>query len=164
MMRDATRGILPLLLLILPVLALPVPGRTQAPEGGAAPPAASGAAPERPSATQPTAAPRRKPPPRRAPRRQATPPAQQEAPPPPPAPPPAASRPYDIAPMPNRNMEAPRPRDQGADNRPSFGPDLFEPQRVPGSNPSIDEDDLSRRRDQFRDIVPGARLRVPFSY
>ncbi|ATR21928.1 hypothetical protein ROTAS13_04654 [Roseomonas sp. TAS13] len=66
--------------------------------------------------------------------------------------------------MPNRDMEAPRPRDQGADNRPSFGPDLFEPQRVPGSNPSIDEDDLARRRDQFRDIVPGARLRVPFSY
>lgn len=163
-MRDATRGILLLLLLILPVLALPVPGRTQAPEGGAAPPAASGAAPERPSATQAPAAPRRKPPPRRAPRRQATPPAQQEAPPPPSAPPPAASRPYDIAPMPNRNMEAPRPRDQGDDNRPSFGPDLFEPQRMPGSNPSIDEDDLSRRRDQFRDIVPGARLRVPFSY
>ncbi|MHB0678116.1 hypothetical protein ACX4MV_05880, partial [Roseomonas mucosa] len=82
----------------------------------------------------------------------------------PPAPPPATTRPYDIAPMPNRDMEAPRPRDQGADNRPSFGPDLFEPQRVPGSNPSIDEDDLARRRDQFRDIVPGARLRVPFSY
>ncbi|MHB0674015.1 hypothetical protein ACX4M0_08570, partial [Roseomonas mucosa] len=126
------------------------------------PAAASGVAPERPSATQPPAAPRRKPPPRRDPRRRAPPPAQQEA--PPPAPPPATTRPYDIAPMPNRDMEAPRPRDQGADNRPSFGPDLFEPQRVPGSNPSIDEDDLARRRDQFRDIVPGARLRVPFSY
>ncbi|MHB0711752.1 hypothetical protein ACX4M1_18110, partial [Roseomonas mucosa] len=137
----------------------------QAPEGGAAPPpppaAASGVAPERPSATQPPAAPRRKPPPRRAPRRRAPPPAQEAL---PPAPPPATTRPYDIAPMPNRDMEAPRPRDQGADNRPSFGPDLFEPQRVPGSNPSIDEDDLARRRDQFRDIVPGARLRVPFSY
>ncbi|MHB0705713.1 hypothetical protein ACX4MT_18760, partial [Roseomonas mucosa] len=125
------------------------------------PAAASGVAPEGPSATQPPAAPRRKPPPRRAPRRRAPPPAQEA---PPPAPPPATTRPYDIAPMPNRDMEAPRPRDQGADNRPSFGPDLFEPQRVPGSNPSIDEDDLARRRDQFRDIVPGARLRVPFSY
>ncbi|MHB0665933.1 hypothetical protein, partial [Roseomonas mucosa] len=125
------------------------------------PAAASGVAPERPSATQPPAAPRRKPPPRRAPRRRAPPPAQEAL---PPAPPPATTRPYDIAPMPNRDMEAPRPRDQGADNRPSFGPDLFEPQRVPGSNPSIDEDDLARRRDQFRDIVPGARLRVPFSY
>ncbi|MFK4046786.1 Hypothetical protein RMHFA_00549 [Roseomonas mucosa] len=160
-MRGVARGILPLLLLAMPVLAW-----AQAPEGGAAPPpppaAASGVAPERPSATQPPAAPRRKPPPRRDPRRRAPPPAQQEA--PPPAPPPATTRPYDIAPMPNRDMEAPRPRDQGADNRPSFGPDLFEPQRVPGSNPSIDEDDLARRRDQFRDIVPGARLRVPFSY
>ena len=159
-MRGVARGILPRLLLAMPVLAW-----AQAPEGGAAPPpppaAASGVAPERPSATQPPAAPRRKPPPRRAPRRRAPPPAQEAL---PPAPPPATTRPYDIAPMPNRDMEAPRPRDQGADNRPSFGPDLFEPQRVPGSNPSIDEDDLARRRDQFRDIVPGARLRVPFSY
>ena len=162
-MNAKARGSLPLLLLALPMLALPAPGQAQAPGGETAPPAASAAAPERPSATPAPTTPRRKPPPRRAPKHRAAPPAQQEAPPSPP-PPPAASRPYDIAPMPNRNMEAPRPRDQGADNRPSFGPDLFEPQRLPGSNPSIDEDDLARRRDQFRDIVPGARLRVPFSY
>jgi hypothetical protein len=97
---------------------------------------------------------------RRAARRRAAPPAAETPPPLPPAPP-AAPR-ADIAPMPNRSLEAPRQPYTGDAVR--IRPEFIEPRRLPDTRAQPGNDYTQRQDSLFRDPAPGARLQIPFSY
>ncbi|MFC0384198.1 hypothetical protein [Muricoccus vinaceus] len=121
--------------------------------------AQAGEAPARamPSAgTQPA---RRRPPRRRAVRRQPAPPVAEA---PPPAPPPVPQA--EIAPMPNRSIEGPRPPAERQVTR--LRPDLIEPRSLPDSRrQSGGNSSYTERQDRlYRDPAAGARLEIPFSY
>jgi len=71
---------------------------------------------------------------------------------------------YELAPMPNRDLEAPHSL-TGNEDRPSFTPGFLKP---PSSQRTgtygITEDDLGSRNAALRELTPGARLRLPFVY
>ncbi|UFN47726.1 hypothetical protein LPC08_17125 [Roseomonas sp. OT10] len=71
----------------------------------------------------------------------------------------------ELAPMPNRSLEAPIARNDN-DGRPTFSPSLIQPREVPGQGGStLNQDDLARREDRlFREPAAGGTLRLPFSY
>ena len=129
-----------------------------APDGGRA---ALAQAPE--ALTTPPAAARPSPPRRRpAPRRPARPaPRAAEA-----GPPAAVTVPAprsDLAPVPNRAIEAPSVRSEA--DRPSFSPTLIEPRDLGAGGVNRDRDGRLSREDRlFREPAPGATLRLPFSY
>ncbi|MBB5694033.1 hypothetical protein [Muricoccus pecuniae] len=112
-------------------------------------------APAPPVATTPRS---RRPAQRRAARRRAPPPVAEAPPPPPPAPAPQA----DIAPMPNRSVEAPRPPPTREAAR--LRPDLIEPRNLPDSRVQSGNNYTERQDRLFRDPAAGARLEIPFSY
>ncbi len=82
----------------------------------------------------------------------------------PPTPPPVAdTRRGDPAPVPNLDIEAPRPRDAGAP-APRFDPALIDPAE-PRFGTASDRNSLQAREDRLlRQPAPGARLRLPFAY
>jgi len=108
----------------------------------------------------PAPAPARRRPARRRAARRAAPPPVAEAPPPPPA---ASFRQEaDIAPMPNRSLEAPRGptlRDET-----TLRPDLIEPRNLPDGRVQPGNNYTERQDRLFRDPAAGARLNIPFSY
>ncbi|MFC0409862.1 flagellar biosynthesis protein FlhF [Roseomonas elaeocarpi] len=71
---------------------------------------------------------------------------------------------YELAPVPNRDVQAPRALARDED-RPSFTPGFLPPpnSRRTGTS-SITEDDLGSRNAALRELTPGARLRLPFVY
>lgn len=143
--------------------------RAQAAPEMTAPPAAptpAAATPDSPTQASPTQArPAQQRRPRRVVRRPARPPAEQ----PQPVPPPTLAVPVrpspDLAPMPNRDLEAPVVRNDN-EGRPSFSPSLIQPRDLPGTSGStLSRDDLARREDKlFREPAAGGTLRLPFSY
>lgn len=105
------------------------------------------------AAAQAQGATQRPQPPRRRPRRPA----------PAPAAPQAAHPLGDPAPVPNRDVEAPRAR--GTD-RPTarLDPTLIDPNE-PRFGTAVDRNNLQTREDRLlRQPAPGARLRLPFAY
>jgi hypothetical protein len=128
--------------------ATPSPGPAAAPiqlvQSAEAPPAATRSRPRRPA--------------RRTARR-ATPPPVIEAPPPPaPAPPPQA----EIAPMPNRSIEA--PRGPYAPDTAQIRPDLIRPRNLPDARVQSDNEYTRERDSLYREPAAGARMNIPFSY
>ncbi|MBP0444052.1 hypothetical protein J8J14_04610 [Roseomonas sp. SSH11] len=131
-----------------------------------------GAAPEAPSspaillvqeteAPRPAAAPARRQqqrPARRRSARRATPPAIQAPPPPPPTPAPRA----DIAPMPDRSIEAPRGPFEPETAR--LRPDLIRPRNLPDARVQSDNEYTRERDSLYREPAAGARMNIPFSY
>lgn len=96
------------------------------------------------------------PPPARRPARRV----RREAPPPPPPQEPAARG--EPAPVPNRDIEAPRPRRDAAGS-PSVNPALIDPAE-PRISATTDRFSFQAREDRLlRHPAPGARLRVPFA-
>jgi len=132
---------------------------TAPPEGAPRPAFHLAQAGEAPAAAAPAQRPRR--PVRRRPPRRAAPNPQTDeviAPAPSPAPAPQA----DVAPMPNRDIEAPRaptPRETT-----QVRPDLIRPRSLPDARGQF-ESDYARERDSlFREPAAGARMNIPFSY
>lgn len=83
--------------------------------------------------------------------------------PPPAAPPPAAAARGEPAPVPNRDVEAPRARLDAAGS-PRVNPALIDPDE-PRVGAITDRSSLQAREDRLlRNPAPGARLRVPFAY
>ncbi len=83
--------------------------------------------------------------------------------PPPAAPPPAAAARGEPAPVPNRDVEAPRARLDAAGS-PRVNPALIDPDE-PRIGAITDRSSLQAREDRLlRNPAPGARLRVPFAY
>ncbi|MCR0982447.1 hypothetical protein [Roseomonas populi] len=80
-----------------------------------------------------------------------------------PSPSPAPTPRVDIAPMPNRSIEAPR-----APTPPetaTIRPDLIEPRALPDARTQSGTNNYTERQDRlFRDPAAGARLNIPFSY
>lgn len=85
----------------------------------------------------------------------------EDPPPPPPAPAPAARG--EPAPVPNRDLEAPRTRLDAAGS-PRVNPALIDPDE-PRIGATADRASPQAREDRLlRQPAPGARLRVPFAY
>jgi hypothetical protein len=102
-----------------------------------------------PAAAQQAATPRTRRPPRRRP--------------PPAAPPVADTRRGDPAPVPNLDIEAPRPR-AAASPAARLDPTLIDPAE-PRFGTANDRNSLQAREDRLlRQPAPGARLRLPFAY
>jgi hypothetical protein len=76
-------------------------------------------------------------------------------PPEPPAPPRA-----DLAPVPNRGIEAPHGAQRDV---PSFELDVIEPRLTPRGG-TFESDQVQRRQDRLFEPAPGARFRLPFAY
>jgi len=114
------------------------------------------------AASPPAAAPRqrvRRPAPRRAARR-AVPNQQTEVIAPVPAPPPAPQA--EIAPMPNRDIEAPRGPIQRETTQ--LRPDLIRPRALPDARNQFDNEYARDRDNLYREPAAGARMNIPFSY
>jgi hypothetical protein len=136
--------------LTLAVSAMLLSAPTELPEDGLRPPSIQFV---QETESKPAAPARR--PPRRAARRRAQ-PVPEPVPAPPPAPPPRA----DIAPMPNRSLQA--PTDPRTRETTRLRPDLIRPRDLPNGQP---DNEFTERQDRlFRDPAPGARLQIPFSY
>jgi hypothetical protein len=126
-----------------------------------APAAAAAPAPETASpAVQVRPRPRR-PARRRAQRPRPAPPVA-EAPLPDPSPSPAPAPQADIAPMPNRSLEA--PRGPFAPQTTQVRPDLIRPRNLPDSRVQSDNEYTRERDSLFREPAAGARMQIPFSY
>ncbi|WP_237217005.1 hypothetical protein, partial [Falsiroseomonas oryziterrae] len=69
-------------------------------------------------------------------------------------------RPYEAAPVPNRSIEP--PRDRFADRNPSLEPMLLQPDRRQGMTFGREHLRETGPDRPFDNIVPGARLRIPF--
>jgi len=108
-----------------------------------------------------TPASKRQRPARRTARRRAAPP-QAELPPPPPPAAPLPEQQADLAPMPNRSVEA--PRQPFAPDTTRIRPEFIEPRRLPDTQGHSPNDYMTQRDSLFRDPAPGARLQIPFSY
>ena len=106
------------------------------------------------------ARPRRRAPRRPGPRRFTTPPLTAIQPLPGPAP--APSPQVEVAPMPNRSLEA--PRGPAARDAARLRPDLIEPRNLPDGRQQQGNNFTERQDRLFRDPAYGARLEIPFSY
>jgi len=80
-------------------------------------------------------------------------------------PPPAAPLRGEPAPVPNRDLEAPRDPDAArAATAPRLNPALIDPEE-PRISATLDRHSPQARQDRLlRDPAPGARLRLPFAY
>lgn len=111
---------------------------------------------EAPAAAAPAARPRR--PARRRAARRPPPPVMELPPPPAPAPAPRA----DIAPMPDRSIEA--PRTPYSPETTQVRPDLIRPRTLPDARSQFDNEYTRERDNLFREPAAGARMNIPFSY